>query len=460
MSTLSLRKRLLITAAVVLITFLGLAGIALDRAFISSAEVSLRNQLRTQTFAQLSVLEVDAKGNIVLPDQVPEARLLVPNSGLSAVILDQQNRVMWQSPSSLGVELGEVEIEARGSESFRQAGDHLSSPFRYSFSLSWETENKVEHEFTMLMIEASDHFVEFVEEHRKKIILWLGLAGVFLLMMQMIALKWSLTPMVKVTHELDQIERAKQDRINGVYPEEIAQLSQRINLFISNERKNMERYRNTLGDLAHSLKTPLAVLQGFAENDQPVDRNELARYVGRMTNIVEYQLKRAASSTVSLIHTIVDVKTVFTGINESMQKVYRDKNVSLDSNIPHATGFYGDKSDLYELIGNVIDNAYKWAVHRVSFSARPLDVAGSQIKGVQLVIEDDGPGINNGIRDLVLERGVRADQRTEGQGIGLAVCQEIIGRYEGDLEISRSKLGGALLRINLRPPMEVPTSIS
>jgi two-component system sensor histidine kinase PhoQ len=410
--------------------------------------------LRTQTFALLSVLEVDAAGDVHLPEQVPEARLLVPNSGLSAIILDQNNQVMWQSESSLGVDLANIEKEVQGSETFRQDGNQLSSPFIYSFSISWETENNVEHEFTLVTIEASNHFVEFVEEHRKKIILWLGLAGLFLLIMQMIALRWSLTPLVNVTNELDQIEHGKQDRIKGIYPEEIAQLSRRINLFVSNERKNMERYRNTLGDLAHSLKTPLAVLQGFAESDSPVDHKELDNYVGRMTNIVEYQLKRAASSTVSLIHTIVNVRTVFDGINESMQKVYVDKNIELRANIDASTGFYGNKSDLYELIGNVIDNAYKWANKRISFSASSMDVVGSHIDGVELVIEDDGPGIANNISTLVLQRGVRADQRMEGQGIGLAVCREIIERYDGDLEIARSDMGGALLRIKLRPATE------
>ena len=452
MSTLSLRKRLLIAAAAVLLTFLGLAGFALDRAFISSAEVSLRNQLRTQTFALLSVLEVDTEGTVVLPEQVPEARLLVPNSGLYAVILDHNNQVLWQSVSSLGVELGVLEKEAQGSETFLQLGEMLTSPFRYSFSISWETENNKEYDFTLVMVEASNHFVEFVAEHRKKIILWLGLAGLFLLFMQWLALKWSLTPLVKVSNELDNIETAKQDQINGIYPEEIAQLSQRINQFIGNERKNLERYRNTLGDLAHSLKTPLAVLKGFAESQEEVNRKELDQYVGRMSNIVEYQLKRAASSAVSLIQSVVDVEETFTGIAESMGKVYRDKDIHLSSEIASGTGFYGNQSDLYELIGNVVDNAFKWAQSSVSFSAEVLPIEGSRINGLQLTIEDDGPGIKGDVRDLVLKRGVRADQRTEGQGIGLAVCREIIERYDGSLEISQSPLlKGARLQITLRP---------
>ena len=140
----SLRRRLLLAAAIILVTFLGLAGFALDRAFISSAEVSLRNQLRTQTFALLSVLEVDTGGGIVLPDLLPEARLMVPNSGLYSFIINGQEQLVWQSGSSLGVEVPPMDAETRGSETFLQVGDSLSSPFRYSFSISWETEDSIE----------------------------------------------------------------------------------------------------------------------------------------------------------------------------------------------------------------------------------------------------------------------------------------------------------------------------
>ena len=447
MSTLSLRKRLLITGAIVLITFLGLAGVALDRAFISSAKVSLKNQLRTQTFALLSVIEVGRSGQIVIPAQLPEARLSVLNSGLSATIIDGHGRILWQSPSALGSDLNDFEISPTGSEHFFQETDRLSSPFRYRFSVSWENEEGTEYEFSLVLVESSSHFADSVNEHRREIALWLGLVGVFLLILQMVALRWSLLPLGRVRDEIDLIETAKQTRIEGIYPQEIVELSERINLFIANERKNIERYRNTLGDLAHSLKTLLAVLRGMTEGRSQGELKEMNQYVDRMTDIVEYQLKRAASSRASIVHRLVDLRPVIQKILDSMDKVHRGKRVTTKVEIAEDTRFYGDRSDLYELLGNTIDNAYKWSVSTVHIGAKPVSSDQDRIQGVEILVEDDGEGVGADIRERVFERGIRADQRVEGQGIGLAIAREIVDHYHGELHLEKSRLGGAKVHI-------------
>ena len=453
MSTLSLRKRLLLAGAAVLIVFLGLAGFALDRAFISSAEVSLKNQLKTQTFALLSVIEVGVNGKVYLPKQLPEARLMSPNSGLFAVILNAAGKTIWQSPSTLGAELTDLAVEPAGSETFFQNGESLNSPFNYRFSVSWETEDGVEHAFTLVLIEASNHFASFVNEHRSKIVLWLGLTGIFVLIMQMVATKWSLFPLVRVGEEIDSIERAKQSQIIGDYPEEIAQLTGRINLFIDNERNNSERYRNTLGDLAHSLKTPLAVVRSITDssNLDKIDRAELSNYVDRMSNIVEYQLKRAATSRTMIINNLVDVEDVVKKVNGSLQKVHGDKAVSYNVDIDSNCQFYGDQSDFYELIGNLLDNAYKWCDRKVAVIARSIAPETGQLSGVRLLVEDDGPGVENNVRKFVTQRGVRADQKVDGQGIGLSISCEIVERYNGSMDIGESILGGARFEIKLLP---------
>ncbi len=451
----SLRRRLLLAAAIILVTFLGLAGFALDRAFISSAEVSLRNQMRTQTFALLSVLEVDTQGGIVLPDLLPEARLMVPNSGLYSFIINGQGQLMWQSGSSLGVEIPPMGAETRGSETFVQVGESLASPFRYSFSITWETEDSVEHEFTLVMFEASDHFHLFVSEHRNKIILWLGLVGAFLLLTLTLALRWSLAPLDRVRQEIDQVERGHQDGIAGQYPREIAQLSERINLFIRNERNNLARYRDTLGDLAHSLKTPLAVIRGMSESNSPVESEELAKYVDRMGNIVEYQLKRAASSRISIVHTLVEVEPLLGRVFDSLEKVYADRKLKLEYDVPPGLKFYGEESDLMELLGNLLDNACKWAQTQVFCNVSSLESNRDEYRGIRIQVEDDGPGIAVSDRDAVLQRGVRADQQVDGQGIGLAVCREIVTSYRGTLEIRQSELGGAELEVMLKHPLSI-----
>jgi two-component system sensor histidine kinase PhoQ len=442
-----------LTAAAILVTFLGLAGFALDRAFISSAEVSLKNQLRTQTFAMLSVLEVEAGGGILLPDLLPEARLMVANSGLYGFIISKSGDLVWQSGSSIGIEVPPLSREARGSEVFLRQGSSLSSPFRYSFSFAWETEDGVEHEFTLVMVEASDHFEQLVSEHRNKIILWLGLVGAFLLLALTLALRWSLAPLARVRQEIDQIERGRQDGIAGTYPQEIAQLSERINLFIRNERNNLERYRNTLGDLAHSLKTPLAVIRGMSESGHAVPIEELAQYVDRMGNIVDYQLKRAASTRISLVHSLVEVGPLLQRVIDSLKKVYADKDIQWQVDVSPDLHFYGEESDLLEVLGNVMDNACKWAGGRISVRASVQEGEAGANTGIRIVVEDDGPGISADDREAVLERGVRADEQVDGQGIGLAVCREIVCSYQGSLKIGDSDLGGAAIELEFSHPL-------
>lgn len=296
MSRLSLRARLLLAATLTLIAFLGIAGVGLDRAFKSSAEVTVRNQFRTQINALLTVLEIDPLGRLLMPERLPEPRLTLPNSGLYGVILDAEGRVLWRSQSSIGIPLDFARVAEPGVETFHQVGGELDSPFYYSFGISWELDSLRTVTLSLVLFNESSDFSQSVRSHRRVLTFWLSLAGVFLLIVQATTLRWGLSPMRQVAREMDLIERARQSSIEGTYPKEIAQLSRRINLFMENERRNQARYRNTLGDLAHSLKTPLAVIRGLKENAERIDRRELGEQVERMNKIVEYQLKRASST--------------------------------------------------------------------------------------------------------------------------------------------------------------------
>ena len=449
MSTLSLRKRLLIAATFTLVAFLGLAGVALDRAFVSSAKITVKEQLKTQINALLTVVEIGDQGELIVPDTMPESRLASPNSGLYAVIMDRYGDIIWRSHSSLGISTEYFSITSPGQENFYQVTDEDDSPFYYSFGIAWEIDIGKEIELTLAILNESTHFIQVIRKHRNELIFWLGMAGLLLLLMQGISLRWGLKPLGKVVDELDRIEHARQKKILGVYPEEIAQLSERINLFIENERKNLVRYRNTLGDLAHSLKTPLAVIKGATEGREDLDKRHIGEHVDRMNKIVEYQLKRAASSQFSVMHTAVDVAQIVGKLDDTLQKVYADKNILSEKEIGEKCVFLGDDSDFYELAGNIMDNAYKWAASVVRMESRLESLQGVIHKGLVFEVHDDGPGINISERRSVLMRGARADQQTPGQGIGLAVAREIVERYNGSLSIHSSDLGGALVRIEL-----------
>ena len=422
MSTLSLKNRLLISAAFTLIAFLGLAGFALEQAFIPSAKGIVKEHLRAQRNALLTLVSIPSKDVFSVQESLPESRLTLPNSGLYAVILDHSGNIIWRSRSSVGINLDIFETTATGMENFYQVSDDPGSPFYYSYGVEWEYSPQTQETlaFTLGILHESREYRELIRSHRNELIFWLGLAGTLLLVMQLFCLKWGLKPLAEVMRELDRIERFQQPRIRGIYPAEIAQLSQRINLFIENERKNLERYRNTLEDLAHSLKTPLAVIRVMTENREAMNRSQIRKYVKQMSRIVDYQLNRAAASQFSVMHTAVDVNATLSKVNDTLQNLYA---------------------------GKIMDNAYKWADTRVRVVGSMQSEDGKVHPGICLEVHDDGPGIHLSERDAVLKRGSRIDQQTPGQGIGLAVAREIVIRYQGALSIDDSPLGGALVRI-------------
>lgn len=425
---------------------------ALDKSFVASARITAKNQLKTQVNALLTVLEIDRTGRLVMPDRMPEPRLSSPNSGLYAIIIDDLGNVLWRSRSSLGIKLDSLVIAKPGTELFFQVGENLESPFYYSFGVTWELDLNNDIHLSLVMLNESLNYQQTIQSYRKELIFWLGMAGVLLLIMQAVSLRWGLKPLRRVSVELDAVEHNQQQKILGDYPSEIAQLSSRINLFIENERKNIKRYRNTLGDLAHSLKTPLAVIKGLSEDGrQGGFHDEVAEQVDRMDKIVEYQLKKAASAQVSVIHSPVPIHPIVSKLSASLQKVYAHKNLTVDIDIEDGAAFFGDESDLFELLGNISDNAFKWTTTQVVIKAMIYNATENIREGVTIEVHDDGPGIAQNARNEVLKRGARFDEKTPGQGIGLAVVREIVDRYDGELEIEKSKLGGSLFRIGFPP---------
>lgn len=443
-NALSLRNRLLFAATFILVTFLGLAGVALDRAFVSPAKEAIRNQLRADVYTLLQVFDFTDDGSPIIPDVMPErlTSLSSLNSQLYAFILDGQGEILWRSKSSVGIKPGRLQTVESGKEDFSRVGEG----FHYSYGVEWETGEDRHIDLTWLMIDRSAYYRDTIKLYRKELFLWLGMATVILLIMQAVILRWGLKPLGAVTRELELIQQAKQDKILGRYPWEIAQLSRRINLFIENERLNLTRYRDTLDDLAHSLKTPLAMIKGITDNNLQPELKNIDEVVDRMNKIVEYQLNRAASSQLSVMHRVVDCEEVMRKLYASMKKVYMHKNIDSTWKTEPGAVFHGDESDLYEFLGNIMDNAFKWAHSRILFVCRADRVEGGEHKGLIVEIHDDGPGIAEAERTAVLERGVRADQQTPGQGIGLAVVREIVQRYGGALTIESSELGGALIR--------------
>ncbi|MDE2221292.1 MAG: hypothetical protein KGJ52_13040, partial [Gammaproteobacteria bacterium] len=233
------------------------------------------------------------------------------------------------------------------------------------------------------------------------------------------------------------------------FPRELAGVARSLNALLRSERARIARYRDTLGNLAHGLKTPLAVMRSALAGG-PGQSATLDREIDRIAQIVDHQLQRAATSGgVTLGQQSVPVAPVVADLRTALRKVHSGKDLAIDTDVPADAGFAGDRGDVMELLGNLIDNACKWCRGIVRVSAR-LDPARPVERRLVLVVEDDGPGIAPADRGRVLGRGVRADERASGHGLGLAMVADTVALYGGELFIGESAgLHGARIEVAL-----------
>jgi len=445
----TLTRRLLLSASIVLFVFLGLTGLVLDRAFYHSAEESVRERLRGQVFALLAAADFnDQHGRLEIEEPLPDPRLSSPQSGLYARVFSSSADIIWKSTSAIGLTIPRYTQADVGQWYFESLQDSSGKHyFSQSFTVVWETSQGQQFRYVFQVLENEGVFNQQVSGFRNALWGWLLAVSIILLIAQGVILRWSLKPLRDVAIDLDRVKAGKEDRLSKVYPGEIQGLTTGINTFIDSERAQRDRYRNTLADLAHSLKTPLAVLKAGIDKETHDEGGSatLHEQIDRMKQIVDYQLQRAAASGRTTLGTSVPLLPNIERLVASLQKVHLEKRIQCDIAIDSQLVFPGEEGDLLELTGNLLENAFKWAKLRIRVSAA-AQMSPEHEKILRMTVEDDGIGIPLSRRDEVLQRGKRADESVSGHGIGLSVVQDIVNVYGGSLQIDSSKdLGGAKL---------------
>jgi two-component system sensor histidine kinase PhoQ len=277
-------------------------------------------------------------------------------------------------------------------------------------------------------------------------------AGLALLFVATLALllRWLSQPVRRLEREIKEVEAGTRQQLGEGWPSELIAVTSNLNALLEGERTRIRRYRDTLGNLAHSLKTPLAVMRQSLGMGEASIKASLNTEIDRMSGIIEHQMKRAAASGgVLLGQAPVSVAEVTAELRLALLKVYGNKDLLFETAITPPAQFIGDRADLTELLGNLLDNACKWARGRVRIEAA-VKVTADTRSALGIVIEDDGPGIAEADRARVLQRGGRADEATPGYGLGLAMVHDTVALYGGSLRIDGSTLGGA--RFELRLP--------
>lgn len=454
---LSLNLRVLIAASAILSSFFGLAGVTLDGVYRSTVEQSMEEQLQGHVYAMIAAASLDESGVMDMPVTVPDARFSDPGSGLYAQVVSNNDRWVWQSESMQGVAIPFTDRLARTQKSRKKiTEDSGRQLYLFSYGVEWSDADDPHQAFTFSVAQDMAVFNAKLSEFRGS--LWGSLGGVALLLLavQGTILRWGLSPLKHAAEELAGIEAGQQARLQDEYPLELRGLTGNINILLSQQQEHLERYRRTLGDLAHSLKTPLAILQSAAENgDSEKALSTLVQeQVERMNQITGYQLQRAATSGWTALAAPVNVQNITRKVFAGMAKVYADKQVDARYEVDSLVEFHGDEGDLLEIIGNLVDNAYKWCGRRVTLVAKnqPGPTEGQQ--DFLLSVEDDGGGVAPDMVRYVLQRGRRADSDIAGHGIGLSIVNDIAQVYGGTLDIGTSELGGAAVNVWLPMRMQ------
>jgi two-component system sensor histidine kinase PhoQ len=434
----SLRARLMLGA--MLMVFLVGAGWAVQRAHEESVREARFDRLQGAVYLLLAAAEVDAAGALVMPAAFPEPRLSLAGSGLYASIVNLARRETWRSQSMVGIEvlqLGQIGAGQWRYEVVRAAGrDYLAVGTGVSWAGSTGSVPLV-----LSVFEDKADFDREIAVFERTSWAWLGGAALLLLLSQTVLLRWGLAPLRAATREIRAIEQGEQTTVEGRYPMEVAALTDNLNTLIAQERLRQTRYREALSFLAHSLKTPLAVLR-TAMSDPAQLPAAVAAQVARMDDIVQHQLARAAASGASRFVPALALAPVLERIRDSLAKVYADKGLVFKLDCEPALTWRLDEGDAFELLGNLMDNAAKWARQRVAVSAR------REGDCLHLRIDDDGPGF--GDTSALLQLHVRGDERVPGHGVGLAVVNDLVASHGGELTLLRSELGGGRVEIMLQ----------
>ena len=271
----------------------------------------------------------------------------------------------------------------------------------------------------------------------------LGVLAVGLIGGVLVLIRYGLRPLHEIEDKLGDVRAGRRDKLDGEYPSELSPLVREINTLITHNRNVVDRARTHVGNLAHALKTPLAVLKNEAKGSDKLS-DLVRRQTEAMTSNVNSYLKRAqAAAQAEVLGVRTEVKEPVEGIARMLERLHREKGVAIDVDVDPKAVFRGERGDFDELVGNLLENAAKWCKSRVNVTVTRND------DGMEVKVDDDGPGLPAEHRVKALERGKRLDESEPGTGLGLSIVSELADIYGGRLHLEDSPIGGLRARLVL-----------
>lgn len=377
---------------------------------------------------------------------VNDPRFSRPGSGWYWAIRNETGTVISLSPSLSGTTL--PRIEAAGDNANMRTGvltDEFGTKMRV-------IERAITVDGAPLQITVTgslDEILALVDQFRGQTLIVLGAVGVALAIMSGIVARLALRPIGRLRRALEQVREGEAEKVTGEYPREIAPLASEVNELLRSNAQIVERARNQVGNLAHGLKTPLAVMRNEASaSPGPLSKVVLAE-TDKLAFIVASYLDRARmAARTAIVGKKTDPTLVMLRLSRVMEKLNRDAcKITFERPDASLPWFRGDEADLEEMAGNLLENACKWSKGEVAISM--MAERGPSDTQLLIRIEDNGPGLSEQEAEKVLQRGVRLDEKTPGSGLGLDIVKELVDVYGGSLQLKRSRLGGLLAELRL-----------
>jgi two-component system sensor histidine kinase PhoQ len=445
----SLRARVVLWVSVALTVLLAVTIVGLDAAFRASNERAASELLQAQLLGLIALAEETTEGGLTLRDENLNPQFSLTDSGIYGTVWDADGVPTWRSSSLLDADLVVPSWPAPNEEyhAVLSARGGLPELELLVMGVTWEFAEGYVLPYTFGAAVSREPYTTRQAAFRRNLTGWFVGVTVTLVLVLAGLLRFVLRPLRRLEREVREVEVGERGRLSTELPTELVGLAGNLNTLIDTERRRLTRYRNTLDDLAHSLKTPLAAMRTLLAETRsggaPGQGEAFARELDRMDQRVSYQLRRArAGGATGLGVEPVFIEPLVHDLVATLDKVYRDKGVSCELEIAPRAAFHGDAGDLSEILGNLLDNAYKYCKRRVL-------VVVTAAAGVTIRVGDDGMGVDEAITARLFERGTRADESVPGQGIGLAVVRETVELYQGALTVGRSALGGAEVTVSL-----------
>lgn len=441
----SLRSRLMLGASALAILFMLALLPALQNAFDQTMEQIIQQRLAADTNTMISVARLH-NSTLHMPKMMPDEEFNLPEATLLGFVYDQSGTLLWSSRSADGEVVQYTPLYSGGSADFLHIYDKAGYGY-YVYDVEVFLDDSSNPPLSFITMLPKNEFSPLMRKFDRQLYTWLGGGLLILLVLLWMGLTWGFRALKSLSRELDQIEGGHLEQLGDQHPRELLRLTRSLNRLLDSERRQRQRYQDSLGDLAHSLKTPLAVLQGVAEQvSQEPSREQaivLQTQISRMSQQIDYQLRRASLRRSGLVQHRVLLGPLLASITSTLAKVYDEKQLRLHLQFADSFWVPMERGALMEMLGNLLENAYRLCLGQVRVSARHT------LSHCEIIIEDDGAGIPEHQRDAILRRGERLDAQHPGQGIGLSVVKDIIESYEGQLVINQSALGGALFKIML-----------